>query len=182
LTKHPEFAPREAPKPWYSALLPSAGPSVPPAAKTMDPEFEDGVIDAVMARTSLQPVRNTQLVKISFDSTDPDLAARVPNTLATIYIVADLEARAEATRRSTQFLVKQSEELKTKLVESERALQVYREREKIIDAKGVSLAGAVWERDVLSARVVNYTGQDLDALAIPDEQAWLSERQAYLRY
>ena len=26
------------------------------------------------------------------------------------------------------------------------------------------------------------TPQDLDALAIPDEQAWLSERQAHLRY
>jgi uncharacterized protein YbbC (DUF1343 family) len=26
------------------------------------------------------------------------------------------------------------------------------------------------------------TPQDLDALAIPDEQAWLSEREAYLRY
>ncbi len=26
------------------------------------------------------------------------------------------------------------------------------------------------------------TPQDLDALALPDEQAWLSERRAYLRY
>jgi capsular exopolysaccharide synthesis family protein len=154
LTKHPEFALREAPKPWYSALLPSAGPSAPPAAKTIDPEFEDGVIDAVMARTSLQPVRNTQLVKISFDSTDPDLAARVPNTLGTIYIVADLEARAEATRRSTQFLVKQSEDLKSKLVDSERALQAYREREKIIDAKGVSLAGASRQLEDLSSSLM----------------------------
>jgi uncharacterized protein involved in exopolysaccharide biosynthesis len=74
-----------------------------------------------MARTSLQPVRNTQLVKVSFDSGDPELAARVPNTLAVIYIVADLESRTEATQRTTQFLAKQSEDLKAKLVESERA-------------------------------------------------------------
>ncbi len=26
------------------------------------------------------------------------------------------------------------------------------------------------------------TPQDLEALALPDEQAWLSEREAYLRY
>jgi hypothetical protein len=26
------------------------------------------------------------------------------------------------------------------------------------------------------------TPQDLDALAVPDEQAWASERQGYLRY
>jgi capsular exopolysaccharide synthesis family protein len=99
-------------------------------------------------------VRNTQLVKISFDSTDPELAARIPNTLATIYIVADLEARAEATRRSTQFLVKQSEELKSKLVESERALQEYREREKIVEAKGVSMAGASRQLEDLSSALL----------------------------
>jgi capsular exopolysaccharide synthesis family protein len=153
LTKHPEFAPSEAPKPWYAALLPWPRPSAPIATPT-GPDFEDGVIDAVMGRISLQPVRNTQLVKVGFDSTDPELAARVPNTLATIYIVADLEARAEATRRSTQFLVKQSEELKAKLVESERALQVYREREKIIDAKGVSLAGASRQLEDLSSSLM----------------------------
>ncbi len=150
LTKHPEFAPREAAKPWYAGLLPSFRPgAASPAAP--DPAIEDGVIDAVMARTSLQPVRNTQLVKVSFDAFDPELAARVPNTLATIYIVADLESRAEATRRSTQFLIKQSEDLKAKLVESERLLQQFREREKIIEAKGVSLAGASRQLEDLSS-------------------------------
>ena len=154
LTKHAEFDPGKGPKPWYAALLPASAPSAP-ATPATGTEFEDGVIGAVMARTSLQPVRNTQLVKVSFDSGDPELAARIPNTLATIYIVADLEARAEATRRSTQFLVKQSEELKTKLVESERALQQYREREKIIEAKGVSLAGASRQLEDLSSSLVD---------------------------
>ena len=46
-----------------------------------------------ITQISLQPVRNTQLVKLSFDSHDPQLAERVPNTLAMIYIIADLEAR-----------------------------------------------------------------------------------------
>jgi capsular exopolysaccharide synthesis family protein len=161
LTKHPEFAPREAPKPWYAALLPWARPSapassdVPPGVAAPGSDLEDGVVDAVMGRTSLQPVRNTQLVKVSFDSTDPELAARVPNTLATIYIVADLEARAETTRRSTQFLVRQAEDLKAKLVESERALQQYREREKIVEVKGVSLAGASRQLEDLSSSLVD---------------------------
>src|SRR6185436_4378769 len=156
LAKHPEFSPREAPRPWYSSLLRWSGSKAPAAAAPgpATPEMEEAVVDAVMARTSLQPVRNTQLVKVSFDSTDPELAARVPNTLATIYIVADLEARTEATRRSTQFLVRQSEDLKTKLVDSERALQQYREREKIIEAKGVSLAGASRQLEDLSSSLV----------------------------
>src|SRR6185295_1327818 len=157
LAKHPEFDPRNAPKPWYTALLPKFGSSAPataPAASAADPEAEDRVIAAVMARTSLQPVRNTQLVKVSFDSGDPELAARVPNTLAMIYIVADLESRTEATQRTTQFLAKQSEDFKTKLVESERALQQFREREKIVEAKGVSLAGASRQLEDLSSSLV----------------------------
>ena len=154
LSKHPEFDSRLAPKPWYAALLPGfrAGASAPIAT---DKEIEEGVVDAVMGRISLQPVRNTQLVKLSFDSIDPELAARVPNTLATIYIAADLEARMEATRRATQFLAKQSEDLKTKLVESERALQQYREHEKIIDVKGVNLAGASRQLEDLSSSLVD---------------------------
>ena len=108
-----------------------------------------------MGRTSLQPVRNTQLVKISFDSGDPELAARVPNTLATIYIVADLEARMESTRRTTEFLARQAESLKEKLVQSEAALQQYREREKIVEVKGVSMAGASRQLEELSSSLLD---------------------------
>jgi polysaccharide biosynthesis transport protein len=156
LTKHPEFDPRNRPKPWYAALLPASfsGAGAVPAAPVIDAEAEDRVIGAVMSRTSLQPVRNTQLVKVSFDAGDPELAARVPNTLAMIYIVADLESRTEATQRTTQFLAKQSEDLKVKLTESERALQQFREREKIVEAKGVSLAGASRQLEDLTSSLM----------------------------
>ncbi len=149
LAKNPEFDPRQKPKPWYASLLPTF------AGKPMtDADVEERTVTEVMKRTSLQPVRNTQLVKISFDAADRELASLVPNTLATIYIVADLEARAESTRRTTQFLAKQAGDLKAKLDESERALQEYREREKIIEAKGVSLAGASRQLEDLSSSLV----------------------------
>jgi len=95
LTKHPEFNGRGARKPWYSALLPGFSSEAPVQQQVNSRDLEEAVVSSIMARTSLQPVRNTQLVNLSFDSTDPELAARVPNTLATIYIVADLEARGE---------------------------------------------------------------------------------------
>src|SRR6185436_2882145 len=65
LTKHPEFDPGKVLKPWYAKLLPSfgSGSVAPPPTSGTDPEAEERVIGAVMARTSLQPVRNTQLVK-----------------------------------------------------------------------------------------------------------------------
>jgi succinoglycan biosynthesis transport protein ExoP len=60
----------------------------------------------------------------------------------------------EATRRTTQFLSKQSEDLKVRLAQSEKALQEYREREKIVDAKNVSLAGASRQLEDLSSSLV----------------------------
>jgi len=154
LAKHPDFNPGKVLKPWYAAFLPGSFGSGAPAAPPKGSDFEDRVVDAVMARTSLQPVRNTQLVKVSFDSGDPELAARVPNTLAMIYIIADLEARTEAAQRTTQFVAKQSEDLKAKLSESERALQQFREREKIVEAKGVNLAGASRQLDDLTSALL----------------------------
>lgn len=153
LVKHPEFDPRQAPKPWYSALVPSIFSGAKRPAPS-DLDVEDAVVDSVMRRTTLTPVRNTQLVKVSFDASDRELAARVPNTLAMIYIVADMEARMEGTRRTTQFLAKQSDDLKAKLALSERALQEFREREKIVDAKGVSMAGASRQLEDLSTSLV----------------------------
>jgi polysaccharide biosynthesis transport protein len=155
LTKHPEFDGSQVSKPWYAMLMPASKVAPGAAAKGSDEELFDGVVGSVMGRTSLQPVRNTQLVKISFDSGDPELAARVPNTLATIYIVADLESRVDSTRRGTEFLARQSESLKEKLVQSEVALQQYREREKIVEVKGVSMAGASRQFEELASSLVD---------------------------
>lgn len=155
LTRHPEFDSSQVSKPWYAALLPASKVAVGgTVAKGSEQDMFDWVVGAVMGRTSLQPVRNTQLVKISFDSGDPELAARVPNTLATIYIVADLESRMESIRRTTDFLARQSEGLKEKLVKSELALQQYRDREKIVAVKGVSLAGASRQFEELSSSLI----------------------------
>lgn len=41
--------------------------------------------------------------------------------------------------------------------------------------RGIAVPGAVWERDVLRARVVDYTHNDLDALAENGEWVWAAE-------
>jgi succinoglycan biosynthesis transport protein ExoP len=171
LARNPEFDPRQAKKPWYADLvrLPawlSPGSTSANAPAPSDRDLEEGVVSDVMGRTSLQPVRNTQLVKVSFDARDPELAARVPNTLAMIYIVADLESRVETARHSVDYLSQQAQDLKTKVQESERALQQYREREKIVDAKGVSMAGASRQLEDLTTSLVEARRKraDLEAL------------------
>jgi len=163
LTKNPEFDPRQQSRPWYADWVPAqflpAAPTKPPS----EPADEESVVAQVMANISLQPVRNTQLAKLSFESHDPVLAERVPNTLAMIYIISDLESRGEATRRSMSFLEDQARELKQKLDASERALQAFREKEKIVVAKGVSVSGAIRQLEELETALDAARKKRLDA-------------------
>lgn len=142
LSRHREYDPRQSQeKSWFGSVLPALRPAVP-AVAPKEEDIIDGVTSQVMGGLSFQPVRNTQIVKISFEAHDPVLAERVPNTLAMIYVVADLEARSEESRRSWSFLASQANDLKKKLAESERDLQQYRESQKIVIAKGISVSDA----------------------------------------
>ena len=153
LTKHPDYDPRQqrTDTGWFGALKERLKPSQStdaqtPAASAASTISEEDVREAatsrVMGGISISPSRNTQLVKVSFDSSDPVLAERVPNALSMIYIVADLEARSGGARQSMSFLSEQAEKLKTQLAESERELQQFRESQKIVVTKGMSLSDA----------------------------------------
>ncbi|MBE0612324.1 MAG: polysaccharide biosynthesis tyrosine autokinase [Burkholderiales bacterium] len=166
LTKHPEYDPRQRPKPWYAEWVPAQFlPAEKPVVVPDEEALVESVTSQVMAGISLEPVRMTQLVKLSFSSHDPVLAERVPNTLAMIYIVSDLEQRGETTRRSMAFLRDQAVELKQKLNESEQALQNFRERERIVVAKGVAVSGVIRQLEELETALDDARKKRLEAEA-----------------
>lgn len=90
---------------------------------------------------TIEPVLKSQIVKVSFDSTDKELAAQVANAVVDAYIENDLEARSQMTQKANSWLMERMEGLRKKLESSEQALQRYREKENIIDNKGVVLSG-----------------------------------------
>lgn len=151
LTRNPAYDPRQQhiEKGWMASLTErfksdSSKKSETPtsAADISEEEIQKGIVSQVMGGISITQTRNTQLVKISFDSPDPIVAERVPNALAMIYIVADLESRSGSAKQSMSFLSEQSEKLKSQLAESERELQKFRESQKIVVTKGLSLSDA----------------------------------------
>lgn len=85
---------------------------------------------------SIDPVRNTQLVGISFESGDPQAAAVLANELAQVYIESNLEARLAMTQQAAAWLAGRIDTLKFKLKESEERLQLYRERENLVEMEG----------------------------------------------
>jgi capsular exopolysaccharide synthesis family protein len=152
LASHPDFDPRQAPTPWYSRLVRpfSAGED----AVATDEDAFKAAVRRFRGDLQIQLIRNSQLAQVSFVAHDRDLAARVPNALAEVYIDSDLEARMAMTQKAAEWLRERMSELRTKLDTSERALQEYRDRERIVDAKGLALSGASRQLDELTRSLV----------------------------
>ncbi|SQD77335.1 GumC family protein [Moritella yayanosii] len=92
------------------------------------------------------PIRKTQLVKLSFDSEDPALAALIANAVGEAYIAQDLEVKSLINKNAAHWLRKRLEDLRESLDVSESRLQVYRKEQNIIDLQdrgGRGLTGLV---------------------------------------
>ena len=119
---------------------------------------EDKILEQVernfIGNLDVQPIRNTQLVKISFESYDKELAAKVPNVLADLYIESDLEAKVQMTQKASGWLTERLSGLRVKLEASEKVLQQFREREHIVDVKGAALSGVGRQLDEFTTGLV----------------------------
>src|SRR5579859_7676288 len=78
-------------------------------------------------------VRNTQMVEVNFESTDPNLAAQVANTLINNYIEYDFHKKYDATRQASGWMEQQLDELKAKVEKSQTALVDYERANSIVN-------------------------------------------------
>ncbi len=90
-----------------------------------DAAAKQRALTRVRDRLEVSPIRRSRLIEVSFDSQDPELAARVTNTLVSDYIEQADEARLEASLKASQSLSLQLADVKPKLEESETALQLF---------------------------------------------------------
>src|SRR5262249_43011089 len=88
----------------------------------------------VQGGMSVMPVRDSNLVRISFESPSPEWARRIANGVADSYVSSNLERRYGATAYARKFLQERLDELKLKLEQSEEALVAYAEKKELITA------------------------------------------------
>ena len=103
--------------------------AVPPG---QSPEMESA-IDALLARQTVKPVRNSRLVSVSVASYRPDLAARITNALARTYIAQSLDTRFQTSSEAGQWLGAQIEDQRAKVEALDRELQALREQEGLVN-------------------------------------------------
>ena len=160
LATHPEFDPRQQEDPFWKRWLGLAGADLGIVVSDEDnaTKGEDPITKRVVRRfqnqLTVEPVRLSQLVRVSFESYDPELAANVANTVAEVYVESDLEARYQMTQKASTWLSDRLGGLRKKLEASEQALQQYRDKERIVDVKGVAQSGASRQLEQLTTALV----------------------------
>lgn len=155
LWDNPEFDPRKAQTGVMHSIRSTLGmvEERTPESWT-EAELAQAVLPAFEDRRSIELVRLSQLVKVHFESADAALAARVANALAQQYIESDLSARYDMTRQASNWLQERLADLKTKLTDSERKLQVYRDSAGIIDTKGIAQSGVGQQLADINQRLI----------------------------
>jgi len=103
-----------------------------PATRKPDVLGREAVVGSFLRSLTVEPVRNSRLVKLHVRNTDPELAARIANTTVQSYIAMGLERRTEASSYAKTFLEDQIKQIKAKLEESERKLNQYAQDKQIL--------------------------------------------------
>ena len=151
LATHPDFDVRQVPPTLYNRIM---GTAVADPSQLSEEEVVKYAVGMFKRSLQVQLVRNSQLATINFATFDKELAARVPNTLAETFIENDLDSRMAMTQKASEWLRERMGELRSKVDASEKALQDYRDRERILDAKGLALSGASRQLEELTRSLI----------------------------
>lgn len=106
------------------------GPAAQQAARR-----REAVLETIQDNLGVSPVRGSRLVTVSFESPNPQLAARVVNAFAENFIQSNLDRKYESSSYARQFLEERIAQTKARLEESERALVAYAANQQIINLR-----------------------------------------------
>ncbi len=89
---------------------------------------EERVLDAYYDRFTAYAVDKSRVIVIEFQSRDPDLAARVANSIAEGYLVLQQNARQEQAKAASQWLSGEIDNLRKKVAEAESRVEDFRSK------------------------------------------------------
>ena len=113
-----------------SALSRGAESEEDSSAELADPM--DAAVAYFSSRVSVQPVRNSYLVKLSFLDSSPELARDATNAIAAAYQQFHLESRYTATAEASVFLRDQVVQLQKEIADKELQLQDHAAQREIL--------------------------------------------------
>ncbi len=145
LDEDPEFNPKLKapsllrwvnPRNWLAALLPAAADKDPELAQEA---LLNAIVNGVVGRTEVSRRGLTYVMSLKFTSESPVKAARIANALADTYVVDQLEAKFNATRKANEWLSSRLASLRTLVEDSERAVEIFRTQNGLESAGGTTI-------------------------------------------
>jgi succinoglycan biosynthesis transport protein ExoP len=97
------------------------------------------IVDTFLGKLDVSPVGRSRVIRITFTSESPRTAAAVANQVADFYIISQLEAKFEATRRANEWLSGRLAELREVVNQAERAVEEFRQESGLIQGQGATL-------------------------------------------
>jgi capsular exopolysaccharide synthesis family protein len=121
---------------WLSRVTESLRPQpATEATGAKNPQDRSGLEAAsalLQSHLVIQPVSNSRLVRVSFDSGNPRLSANIANAFVENFIAQQLDHRTGASSYAKKYLEDRLAQTKSKLEQSERALVAFAQKEKIV--------------------------------------------------
>jgi polysaccharide biosynthesis transport protein len=107
------------------------GPSEAVATGSLANQKRPPELGAFLGSLSVHRVPNSRLMDVSFESTDPQLAARIVNAHVENFVEQNFRSRYEATSQASSWLADQLSELKIRVQKSEDARIAYERQNQI---------------------------------------------------
>ncbi len=127
------------------------------------------VVNRFIDRTRVVPIKKTNMVRISFDSTDPIFAARVANKIADTYILSYRDSRIEMGEKATVWLTERLTQLKFQLEQSQDQLLSYKEANGLVDIQGDNTRLSEQEIGIITTKLLEAKSKAAYAKILYDE-------------
>jgi len=122
---------------FYKAMGGDAPPPSAPAAVA-----RNAAIGLLLGNLDARLPRTSRIVAVSFESTDPQLAARIANGFVREFIAANLQRKYDSSAYARNFISDQLSEAKVRLENSEQALNGYARQAGLFRTGSILLSGS----------------------------------------
>ena len=103
------------------------------SSPSSESQLERRILISFLKQRTIARVGRTYVLDIGFTSLNPDRSATIANAIADAYIVDQLEAKYQATRRASSWLQDRIKELRTQATVADRAVLDYKVKNNIVD-------------------------------------------------
>ena len=119
-------------KAWIKDWLPTISRTEEGPKPLSDADRLEGTVSGFLGGLKVEPIRDSRLVSLAYESPDPERAAAILNTLVRNYIIMNMERRFDASTYARNFLQERLQQVKVKLEESEQQLVEFARKQQIV--------------------------------------------------